>query len=262
MDEAISVSCVIDKLPHSWKDFKKTLKHRNEELTLVELGSHLCIEKSLKAQEIDKQRANVIGTSIVNMVEHKNSTKYNDNKGKRKHHDNTKVDPSKKSKLTCWKCDKTGHLIRDCKGVKIVSSPVDTSEKLRPNNSPAVSQFEYSMVIGRLMYAVTCTRLDIAFVVGGGDISWDSKKHTCITSSKMESEFVALAVTSKEVEWSKNPILEIPLWSKPISPIFIIYDSATTLEKAYSQIYNGKSRHIGVSHIMIHELIMNGVISI
>ncbi|GKD10263.1 hypothetical protein Tco_1189948 [Tanacetum coccineum] len=49
MDEAIQVSCIIDKLPPSWKDFKHTLKHKKDELTLVELGSHLHIEESLRA---------------------------------------------------------------------------------------------------------------------------------------------------------------------------------------------------------------------
>ncbi|GKD82563.1 zinc finger, CCHC-type containing protein, partial [Tanacetum coccineum] len=48
----------------------------------------------------------------------------------------------------------------------LVSTPMDTSEKLMPNNVQAVSQLEYSRVIGCLMYAMTCTRLDIAFVVG------------------------------------------------------------------------------------------------
>ncbi|GJY45408.1 hypothetical protein Tco_0434471 [Tanacetum coccineum] len=41
MDEAIQVSCIVDKLPPSWKDFKHTLKHLKKELTLFELGSHL-----------------------------------------------------------------------------------------------------------------------------------------------------------------------------------------------------------------------------
>ncbi|GJZ22732.1 zinc finger, CCHC-type containing protein [Tanacetum coccineum] len=41
-----------------------------------------------------------------------------------------------------------------------------TSEKLMPNNGHAVSQLEYSRVTGCLMYAMTCTRPDIAFVVG------------------------------------------------------------------------------------------------
>ncbi|GKC43119.1 hypothetical protein Tco_1060841 [Tanacetum coccineum] len=37
---------------------------------------------------------------------------------------------------------------------------------------------------------------------------------------------------------------------------------AATLAKAYSQMYNGKSRHLGVRHSMIRELITNGVVSI
>ncbi|GJY51765.1 zinc finger, CCHC-type containing protein [Tanacetum coccineum] len=89
-----------------------------------------------------------------------------------------------------------------------------------------------------------------------------SKKQTCITGSTMEIEFVALAATGKESEWLRNLILEIPFWSKPIVHISIRCDSAATLAKAYSQMYNGKSRHLGVSHSMIRELIMNGVVSI
>ncbi|GJT63729.1 zinc finger, CCHC-type containing protein [Tanacetum coccineum] len=120
MDEAIQVSCIIDKLPPSWKDFKHTLKHLKEELTLVKLGSHLRIEESLRMQDSDKTKGNnVAGPSVVNMVEHNNSFRYNDNKGKRKHHDNTKVDPNKKSKVTCWKCRKPGHLKKDSKGGKV-----------------------------------------------------------------------------------------------------------------------------------------------
>nr|GEV00382.1 zinc finger, CCHC-type [Tanacetum cinerariifolium] len=46
-----------------------------------------------------------------------------------------------------------------------VSTPMDTIEKLMPNNGQAVSQLEYFRMIGCLMYAMTCTRLDIDFVV-------------------------------------------------------------------------------------------------
>ncbi|GKA35518.1 hypothetical protein Tco_0722009 [Tanacetum coccineum] len=78
----------------------------------------------------------------------------------------------------------------------------------------------------------------------------------------MESEFVALAVTSKEAEWLRNMILEIPLWSKPIAPIFIRCDSVATLAKTYSQMYNEKSRPLCVRHSIIREFITNGVVSI
>ncbi|CAM8882814.1 unnamed protein product [Rhodiola kirilowii] len=35
MDESISMSSIIDKLPPAWKDFKHTLKHKEEEMSLV-----------------------------------------------------------------------------------------------------------------------------------------------------------------------------------------------------------------------------------
>ncbi|GKB49190.1 hypothetical protein Tco_0899943 [Tanacetum coccineum] len=78
----------------------------------------------------------------------------------------------------------------------------------------------------------------------------------------MESEFVALAATGKKVEWLRNLILDILLWSKPISPISIHCDSVVTLVKANSQMYNENSRHLGVRHSMIRELIMNGMVFI
>ncbi|GKF27890.1 hypothetical protein Tco_0094232 [Tanacetum coccineum] len=47
-----------------------------------------------------------------------------------------------------------------------------------------------------------------------------------------------------------------------MAPISIRCDSAATLAKAYSQMYNGKSRHLSVRHSMIRELITNGVGSV
>ncbi|CAM8900601.1 unnamed protein product [Rhodiola kirilowii] len=210
-----------------------------------------------------------------------------------------------------------------------LTTPYNSSTHLYPNKGKPQSQLEYAKVIGSLMYAMTCTRPDIAFAVGklsrytsnpsmqhwqaihrvlrylkgtinlglvysdfpsviegysdaswisneedhsstsgwvfllgGGAISWASKKQTCISSSTMESEFVALAAASKEAEWLKNLIHEIPLWEKPISPISIHCDSAATLAKAYIHVYNGKSRHLGVRHSAVRELITHGVISV
>ncbi|GKA70112.1 hypothetical protein Tco_0776176 [Tanacetum coccineum] len=93
---------------------------------------------------------------------------------------------------------------------------------------------------------------------GYTDASWIS--NTEDNSSTSESKFMALAAVGKEAEWLRNLILEILLWSKPIAPIPIRCDSAATLAKAYSQMYNRKSRHLGVRHSMIHELITNRVI--
>ncbi|CAM8974416.1 unnamed protein product [Rhodiola kirilowii] len=217
----------------------------------------------------------------------------------------------------------------NCLNCSPVSTLMDPSVKLLPNTGEAVSQVEYSQVIGCLMYAMTSTRPDITyavgklsrytsnpsthhweairqvlkylkgtmnyglvyagfpsvlegytdaswitnledhsstsgwvFLLGGGAISWASKKQTCITSSTMESEFIALAAAGKEAEWLRNLVHEIPLWPKPVASISIHCDSKATLAKAYSQMYNGKSRHLGVRHSAVRELITHGVISI
>nr|GEX00807.1 zinc finger, CCHC-type [Tanacetum cinerariifolium] len=90
------------------------------ELTLDELGSHLHIEEPLMMQNSDMPKGNnAVDPSVVNIVEHNNSSRRNDNKGKRKHHDNTKAHPKKKSKVTCWKCGKPKHLKNNCKGRKV-----------------------------------------------------------------------------------------------------------------------------------------------
>ncbi|KAL0421120.1 UNVERIFIED_CONTAM: Copia protein [Sesamum latifolium] len=153
----------------------------------------------------------------------------------------------------------------------LVNTPMDPSVKLMPNTEKVVFQFEYSKVIGCLMYAMTSTRPDIAYAVGKlrfpsilqrySDASWI----TNVEDHSSTSGWVFLlggAAAGKEAEWLRNMIHEIPLWSKPISPISIHCDSAATLAKAYSQMYNGKSRHLGVRHSIIRELIMNGVISV
>ncbi|GKE52436.1 zinc finger, CCHC-type containing protein [Tanacetum coccineum] len=123
-----------------------------------------------------------------------------------------------------------------------VSTPIDPVEKLKPNTGKPVHQLEYSRAIGCLMYAMTSTRLDIAYAI--------------------LSIGFALAAAGKEAEWLRNLIYEIPIWPKPIAPISIRCDSEPTMAKAYSQIYNGKSRHLGVRHSMVRELIRNGVITI
>ncbi|GKB51096.1 zinc finger, CCHC-type containing protein, partial [Tanacetum coccineum] len=183
-----------------------------------------------------------------------------------------------------------------------VSTPMDLVEKLMPNIGKHVDQLEYSRAIGCLMYAMTSTRHDIAYAVGRlsmftsnpsrrhwhaitkvfkylkgttnyglsyvgypsvlegySDASWINHVED---SSSTSGWFVALVTAGKEAEWLRNLIHEIPIWLKLIAPISIHCNSAATLAKAYSQIYNGKSRHLGVRHSMIRELIMNHMISI
>nr|GEW50635.1 zinc finger, CCHC-type [Tanacetum cinerariifolium] len=95
---------------------------------------------------------------------------------------------------------------------------------------------------------------------GYSDASWIN--HVEDSSSTSGWVFLLGGAAGKEAEWLRNLIHEIPIWPKPIAPIYIRCDSAPIMARAYNQIYNVKSRHLGVRHSMVRELIRNGVISI
>jgi hypothetical protein len=57
-------------------------------------------------------------------------------------------------------------------------------------------------------------------------------------------------------------MFEIPILPMPIAPVAIHTDCRTALAKAYSQVYNGKSRHIALRHSLVQGYIVNGVITL
>jgi hypothetical protein len=78
----------------------------------------------------------------------------------------------------------------------------------------------------------------------------------------MKSKFIALASAGKEAEWLRNMFYDIELWPQPMPAISVYCDSQATMSKAYSKIYNGKSRHISLRRENVRQLIEDGVISI
>ena len=100
------------------------------------------------------------------------------------------------------------------------------------------------------------------FMLGGGAVSWASKKQTVITHSTMEAEFVALAAACKEAEWLRNLLLDIELWPKPMPAISLHCDSEATMSRALNRIYNGKSRHISLRHEYVRQLLNDGIVTV
>ncbi|GJS10359.1 zinc finger, CCHC-type containing protein [Tanacetum coccineum] len=102
------------------KYFKHTLKHGKDDLYLVQLGSHLRIEESLRAQESDKSKGKEVAGPSMNMTEEGKNRNNKKNKGKKHgfNENNGSYSSIKKPKLECWKCGKTGHFKRDCRSGK------------------------------------------------------------------------------------------------------------------------------------------------
>ncbi|GJR73646.1 zinc finger, CCHC-type containing protein [Tanacetum coccineum] len=166
-----------------------------EELTLVELGSHLHIEESLMMQDNDKPKGNnVAGPSVVNTMVHNNSFRYNNNKGKHKHHD-TKTDPNKKSKVTFWKCGKPGHLKKDCKSGKVgnkangsgTNGSVDGSTNLLKGQN----MFNKSLQVYYVTY------VSEANFVQDDDVAWWIDSGTTVLNSVIDNIGSAFMSTSK-----------------------------------------------------------------
>nr|GEU65602.1 zinc finger, CCHC-type [Tanacetum cinerariifolium] len=68
-------------IKESVRDFKHTLKHGKDDISLVQLGSHLRIEEPLRAQDTNKGKGKEVGGLSVNMTEEG---------GKNKHHKQNK----------------------------------------------------------------------------------------------------------------------------------------------------------------------------
>ena len=57
---------------------------------------------------------------------------------------------------------------------------------------------------------------------------------------------MALASAGQEAKWLRNLLLEILLASKNVSKVLIHCDSQAIMARAFSEVYNGKSRHISL----------------
>ena len=84
------------------------------------------------------------------------------------------------------------------------------------------------------------------FSHGGCAISWAFKKQTCSSHSTMESKFIDMATVGEKAKWLRNMSFDIKLWPQPMSITSLYYNTEATMSRAYSNIYNGKSRHISI----------------
>ncbi|GJR14203.1 retrovirus-related pol polyprotein from transposon TNT 1-94 [Tanacetum coccineum] len=131
-----------------------------------------------------------------------------------------------------------------------ISTPFPTDVKLSPKMSPSIekermemSRVSYALAVGSLIFAMICTRPNIAHLVGvvsrymtepgyvdsdyagdldgsksttgyvftlsGGIVSWVSKLQSVVAMSTTEAEYVTAAQASKESVWLKMLLEEL-----------------------------------------------------
>ncbi|GKD68404.1 zinc finger, CCHC-type containing protein [Tanacetum coccineum] len=134
-------------------------------------GENPTMEQVRKRAKWDNDDYVCIGLilNVVNMVEHNNSSRYNDNKGKRKHHD-TRANPNKKPKVTCWKCGKPGHLKKDCKAGNVGNRANGSSTKGSEDGSSM--PLKGQNMFNRSLQIYYVTYVSEAYFVQDDDITW------------------------------------------------------------------------------------------
>lgn len=121
LDENFVIVCIIDKLPHSWKDMQHSLKHKKEELTLEQLSTDFRIEKGIRLLNDNVKECGVksilVPDSTINLMEEGQSsgTRYN-KKRQGKYIRSFKFNKKQKGNkfITCWLCGGP-HIKKDCK---------------------------------------------------------------------------------------------------------------------------------------------------
>ena len=99
-----------------------------------------------------------------------------------------------------------------------------------------------------------------AFDVGGGVISWLSKKQPTIATSWVEAEYIASANTTKEAVWLWTLLWELDLPQKKATIIYT--DNQGSIALAHNPVSHSRAKHIDIRHHFIWERIEHGEVSL
>ena len=99
-----------------------------------------------------------------------------------------------------------------------------------------------------------------AFLLGGGAISWRSKKQSVVALSSCEAEYVSCTSAAKEAIWLSN-ILAFVL-DRPRTPITIKVDNQGSIGSANSGAITSRNKHIDIRYHFIRDVIIQKLIAL
>lgn len=97
------------------------------------------------------------------------------------------------------------------------------------------------------------------FTLGGGAISWESKKQNSVALSSTEAEYVAISEAAKEAVYIRGFLKKIT----DLNDSIVIYNDNQSAQKlVYNPIFHNRTKHIEVKYHFIREIVDKKIIEV
>ncbi|GJW39056.1 hypothetical protein Tco_0064901 [Tanacetum coccineum] len=135
-----------------------------------------------------------------------------------------------------------------------------------------MSRVPYASAVGSIMYAMTCTRLDVSFALIMVLSLWwrrrtqsecddmESLKQDTMADFTCESEYIAACGASKEAIWMKNFIGDFVVVPTVQDPIEIFCDNKSVVALTKEPKDHGKSKHIERKYHFVRSKVEEGYV--
>ena len=96
------------------------------------------------------------------------------------------------------------------------------------------------------------------FQIGGGPVSWQSRKQSCVALSTSEAEYIALTPAAQEAIWLRQLLSELE--QEPEKKVVIYEDNQSTICLSKNPQFHGHSKHIAIKYHFIRDQVKEPLI--
>lgn len=99
-----------------------------------------------------------------------------------------------------------------------------------------------------------------AILIGGGAVSWSSKKQKTVAQSTAEAEYIAMAHATKEILWMRMFLTEVFRPLTQASPL--LADNRSAIIMAHHDTFHPRAKHIALPYHLIRDHVEKGNIDL
>ncbi|XP_058202632.1 MDIS1-interacting receptor like kinase 2-like [Rhododendron vialii] len=100
------------------------------------------------------------------------------------------------------------------------------------------------------------------FLLGGGAISWSSKKQSCVAKSTMEAEYISYSGAASEAVWIKRFLEDLKINEIANKPIAIMRDNQAAIQTIKNGEIGSRGKHIDRQYHYVVDVLQRNEISI